>query len=377
MNEWWPQAGGYPDHAMGHPGLADGLREAWRVSIGDGSSSTRRLLARPVVAEGRVFTMDTDFEVAAFDEASGREVWRTDARSENERGEALGGGVGFGEGRLYVTTGYGELLALDPGSGAIQWRERVGVPLRAAPTGIGGRGFVVPLDTQAFAYDAAQGNQLWSHTGILETAGLLGSAAPAANGSVVVVPYSSGELFALRVENGRAAWSDNLAAVRRIGTLSSLADIRGMPVIDRGLVLAVSHSGRMVAIDERSGARAWEQEIGGVEMPWAAGEFVFVLSNEGEVVAVTREAGRIRWVAALERWGNPEARRDPIFWSGPVLAGGRLWVVSTRGDLVALSPDDGREVGRAELPGGAFLAPVVANGTLYTLTDNGTLIAYR
>ena len=289
----------------------------------------------------------------------------------------MGGGVAFADGRLLATTGYGELLSLDPKSGAISWRTRVPGPVRAAPTVINNRVFVVTVDNQLIAYSANDGATLWTHTGILETAGLLGAASPAADGSIVAVPYSSGELFALRAENGRVAWSDNLAAVRRAGALSNLADIRGMPVIDRGLVMAVSHSGRMVAIDERSGGRAWEQEIGGVDTPWVAGDFIFVLSNDGEVIALTRQSGRIRWVAPLARYEDPQDRTGPIIWNGPVLAGGRLWVANSVGELVSLSTENGQEQQRLELPGGAFIAPVVADNTLYVLTDDGTLVAYR
>lgn len=375
-NEGWPQAGGRPGHSMGHLALAASPREAWRRSVGEGSSSTRRLTAPPIVVQGRIYAMDADHEVAAFDEGSGRELWRVDLRPESERGDALGGGLGFGEGILFATTGFGEVVALDPASGTVRWRARAGVPLRAAPTIANGRVFVVSVDNQAFAFDTS-GNQLWSHTGILETAGLLGAAAPAADGSVVVVPYSSGELFALRVENGSLAWSDSLAAIRRVGALSGLADIRGMPVIDRGLVLAVSHSGRMAAVDERSGIRVWEREIGGTNMPWVAGDYVFVLSNEGEVVAMTRDAGRVRWVASLPRWQDPDNRQDAILWSGPVLAGNRLWLVNNRGELVALSPEDGSVVSTQTLAAGALIAPVVANGTLYVLSDDGTLTAIR
>jgi outer membrane protein assembly factor BamB len=376
-NEFWPQAGGYPDHAMGHLALGSQLREVWRADIGSGSSRDERLLAHPIVAEGRIYTLDTDLRVSALDAGTGRSLWRTDVSAENEEGGALGGGVAFGEGRLLVTTGFGELLSLDPATGDIRWRVRTPGPVRAAPTVIGGRAFVVTVDNQTVAYSATDGATLWTHTGILETAGLLGASSPAADGNIVAVPYSSGELFALRVENGRVAWSDSLAASRRAGALANLADIRGMPVIDRGLVIAVSHSGRMAAIDERSGGRAWDQEIGGVNMPWPAGDFVFVLSNDNEVVALTRQGGRVRWVTSLPRYSDPEDRSGAIIWSGPVLAGERLWLVSTSAELIAISPANGEILQRFPLPDAAYLAPVVAEGTLYVLTDGGELVAFR
>ena len=173
------------------------------------------------------------------------------------------------------------------------------------------------------------------------------------------------------------AWQESLAAIRRGGALSALADIRGLPVLDRGIVYAIGHSGRMVAVDERIGNRVWEAEIGGTQTPWLAGDFLFVLTNDSEVVAVTRQAGRVRWVAPLDRFKDPESKKGPISWSGPVLAGGKLWVTGSNGQMLALSPADGQIVNRYALPSGTYLPPVVANNTLYVLGENGTLVAYR
>lgn len=376
-NGFWAQAGGYPGHAMGNPALGADPRPVWRADIGQGSSSTLRLMAQPIIVEGRIYTLDAAAGLAAHDEATGRQIWRVGVRPPNERSEALGGGVAFAQGRLFVTTGYGEALSIDPANGGMIWRQKVAGPVRAAPTVIDGRVFVVTVDNQLITLSAEDGSLLWSHTGILETAGLLGAASPAADQEVVVAAYSSGELFALRVDNGRSVWSDNLAAVRRVGALAALADIRGLPVIDRGLVFAISHSGRMVAIDQRTGARVWEQEIGGINTPWVAGEFVYVFTNDGELVALTRQAGRIRWITPLERYENPNDRTGPIIWAGPVMAGGRLWLVNSVEELVEVDPKTGTVIRRIELPDGSTITPVVANETLYVLTDAGTLIAYR
>lgn len=377
LNSAWPQAGGYADHAMGNLALSANPTEVWKASAGDGSGGRLRLLSRPVVAQGRVFTLDASSVVNALDEATGKGQWRVDLKPEDTRGSSFGGGVAFGEDVLYAATGYAELVAINPADGAILWRKRIPGPARGAPTVVKGRVFAQTLDNQTLAFSAKDGAQLWSHTGILETAGLLGSVSPAADGSVVVAPYSSGELFALRVENGRTAWQDNLTAIRRIGALSGLADIRGMPVIDRGMVLAVSHSGRTVAIDERSGARIWDQDLGGVDTPWPAGDFVFALSNENELVALLRKSGQIRWVAPLPRYEDPGDKSSGIVWTGPVMAGDRLWLTGSTGELLGVSPVNGEILNRLKLPDSAYLPPVVANRTLYVLTDGGTLVAFR
>ncbi|MEI6985152.1 MAG: PQQ-binding-like beta-propeller repeat protein [Rhodospirillaceae bacterium] len=378
LNEKWPQAGGNPDHVMGNLALSASPVEAWHASIGSGSGSRLRLLSRPVIAQGRIIALDAESGLTALEESSGQKLWQIDLKPEDTRGSSFGGGVAFGEDYVFAATGYAEVIALRPADGSIVWRKRIAGPARGAPTVIKGRVFAQTLDNQTFALSAKDGEILWSHTGILEAAGLLGSVSPAANSAIVVAPYSSGELFALRIENGRPLWQDNLTAIRRSGALSGLADIRGLPVIDHGLVLAVSHSGRTVAIDERTGARVWDQEVGGVDTPWSAGDLIYVLSNDSELVALMRRTGRIRWVAPLQRTEDPSDKKSTaLIWTGPVMAGDRLWLTGSIGELVGVSPLTGEVVNQIKLSDRTMLPPIVANGTLFVLTDNGTLYAYR
>ncbi|NBB84081.1 MAG: PQQ-binding-like beta-propeller repeat protein, partial [Alphaproteobacteria bacterium] len=373
----WALPGGDPSHVNGHLALSLPLERAWSADIGSASGSNQKLLAGPVVADGRVFVPDATGHVAAFDAASGRQFWRVRAASPREDSVPLGGGVGYDGGRVFVTTGFGEVLALDPANGGLIWRNTADGPLRAPPTAFQGRVYAVTVDNQTEAFDAATGEALWTHTGLLETAGMLGGAAPAIGPGIVVVPYSSGEVYGLRQESGLSVWSDSLAAVRRVGALASLADIQAEPVADDRLVLAISQSGRMAAIDPRSGGRAWEQDLGGIEMPWVAGDTIFVVTNEADLVALELDTGGIRWVTALPRWEDPEDREGPIVWHGPVLAGGRLIVVGSDGEGLLVDPAGGGVAGRFDLDGEAAVAPVVAGGILYVLTDNGRLTAYR
>src|SRR5438067_810108 len=200
---------------------------------------------------------------------------------------------------------------------------RVPAPVRSGPTVAAGRVFVVTVDNELVVLAADDGRRLWNQTAIPETASLLGSASPAVEGEVVVAAYSSGEIYALTVENGRPLWSDNFSSTRSVNAVSSLADIRGRPVIDRGRVFAASHSGRLAAIDLRSGERAWEQEIGSTHSPWVAGDYIFALSNDNELIGLTRNDGKIRWVRQLPSYQNEKKKRDPMIWAGPVLGSDR------------------------------------------------------
>lgn len=378
LNEDWPQAGGRPTHAMHHlTGGGTPPSRAWTASAGRGAGAVARLTAAPVVAGGHVFVLDAGGSVAAHRANDGRRIWRYSIVPEGEDRGAIGGGLAHDGGVLYLATGYGEAIALEAESGAEVWRRKIGTPLRGSPTVAAGRLFTVTYDNQLYALDAEDGDVAWTHVGIAEDAGIVGAASPAVDGGVVVAPYSSGELVALRIENGRPVWADSLTRVGGATPLAELNDINGSPVIDREIVVAAGHAGRMVAIDLRSGARLWEQEIASLQTPWVAGDFVFVVTTEAQVICLARDTGRIRWVRQLPRYEDEERRRDSIEWSGPVLASERLFVVSSRGDGVFVSPYDGETVDRVELPDGTSLPPVVAGGTIYVLTDDGDLVAYR
>jgi outer membrane protein assembly factor BamB len=377
VNADWPQQGGFPNHAMQHLALPDHIVQAWKADVGEGSGRYTRVLSQPIVANGRVYAMDGGSQLSAFDAASGKRLWRVDLKPEEERGNSFGGGPAFWQNRLYVSTGYAEVLALDPADGKVIWRSGVSAPARSGPTVADGRVFVVTVENELVVLAAEDGRRLWTHNGLPETASLLGGASPATEGEVVVAPYSSGEIYALTVENGRPLWSDSLAATRRADAVSALADIRGRPVIDRGRVFAVGHSGRMVAIDMRTGDRVWEQEIGGTHSPWIAGDYLFVLSNGGELFCLTRNEGKVRWARQLPKFRNERKKEDPVSWAGPVLGGDRLIVVSSDGEALSISPYTGEPLGRVEMPAGVYLSPVIADNALYVMTDDATLVAYR
>ncbi len=376
VNADWAQSGGNPAHNPGHVALGRSLSKAWSTSV-SGSSSSARLLAGPVIAGGRLFVLDTDYDLHAYDAKNGKRIWTRNILRENQDGEAFGGGVAVYENRIYTTNGFGEAVALDYDNGTVIWRRRIAGPIRSAPTVLDGRVFVSTVDNQMITLSAENGALQWYHTGFLEPAALLGGSAPAVEGDTAIVPYSSGELFALRVENGRQSWQDSLAAVRRGENLTGLADIRGLPVIADGIAYAISHSGRMAAVDIRSGQRVWEQDVGGITTPAVIGDWVFVTTNDSQVVALTRKDGRVRWISPLQQWEDPEDKEDPVLWTGPVVAGGRLLLTNNQGELLELSVTDGKVIKKTDLPAATIQAPVVAGETLYLLTEDGDLVAYR
>jgi outer membrane protein assembly factor BamB len=377
VNAGWPDAGGYPDHAMYHLALPQNLTQAWSTSIGEGTGRYTQVLAQPVVDHDRVYVMDGGVQVSALDARTGKKIWQVDLKPKGERGNAFGGGPAFWQGRLYVGTGFAEVVALDAATGKIIWRHDISGPTHAQPTVSDGRIFVITVENELDVLATSDGRRLWTHNGIPETADLLGGASPAVSGEIVVVPYSSGELYALRSANGRALWSHNLVSERTMNAVSSLADIRGRPIIDRDRVIAVSHSGRMVSIDLRSGGIVWDLEIGSSYSPWVAGNYVFVISDDNEIVCLTRDDGQVRWLRELQHFKDPKHQTGPIRWAGPALGSNRLIVLSSDGNALSVSPYTGAPLGQQRISSSSYIGPVIADETLYLLTDDATLAAYR
>ncbi len=270
------------------------------------------------------------------------------------------------------------MVALDPADGKIIWRQGVTAPLHAPPTVTDGRVFAVSVENALDVLSADDGRRLWTHNGIPETAGLLGGASPAVErrDRRRRLQLGRGVRAASRERPG-----DMVGQSRRrrasVNAVAGLADIRGRPVIDRGHAYAISHSGRMAAIDLRTGERAWDQPIGSSHGPWVCGDYIFVLAGDNQAVCLRRDDGKIRWLRPLPRFRDEKDKSDPIFWAGPVLGGNRLIVVSSTREMMSLSPQTGDIIDRQDISGAAYLGPVIAQGSLYLLTDDANLSAYR
>ncbi len=377
VNENWAQAGGTASKSYGHLALGETPTRAFTASVA-GASQRRRLGAAPVIGGGMAFAVGGDGVLSAFDAATGVRRWSYDPGLPSElRPSAFGGGASYQDGRVYMTDGAGNVVALDANAGTVVWKAKPGGPLRGAPTVAFGSIFVMSQDNQIYALDADDGSIQWQDSGSTTQAGVFGVAAPAAGQGTVIAGYSSGELIAHRYENGRTLWADALALTSISTQVGSLTDIDADPIIDNGRVYALGQGGRMAAYELVTGQRIWELNLAGISTPAVAGEWIFTLTDDARLLAIARSTGKVRWLTQLPRWRNEKDKKGEIFWSGPVLAGGNLWVVNSEGQIYRVSTGEGSASLFTELDDPITLAPVVANNTLYVLDDSGTITAFR
>lgn len=376
-NANWSQPGGSATKAIGHLSIGDTPTRAWTASIA-GSSLRVRLAAAPVVYGGRLYAVDTNGTVHAFDTATGAKVWEVALESRDDGSSSVfGGGVSADATRVYATNGVGEVAALNSADGSQIWRVKPAGPLRGAPTLAFGSVYVMTQDNQLISLNQVDGTTAWNQSGSLGQAGVFGVAAPAAGQGTVVAGFSSGELIAYRYENGRNLWSDALARTSISTSVSSLTDIDADPIIDRGRVYAVGEGGRMAAYELVTGQRIWELNIAGISTPVIAGEWLFVLTDDARILCIARATGKVRWSTQLQRYRKEKKKEGQVHWNGPVLAGGRLFTVDTLGEIGVVNPSDGSFSVLFDVEEKVSLPPIVADNTLYVLDDGGTITAFR
>jgi len=378
-NVAWPQHTGTLTAATGNLALTGMLENKSSARIGSGEEFDRPLVPRPVVADGVVFAMDAVGTISAHDAADiDKKRWESAGISEEDEPEILGGGLAWDQGKLYATSGRGVVAAFDAATGKEIWKKALRTPFHSAPHVEDGKIFAITTDSQLVALDAANGEMLWSHRGIGEAASLMNSVSPAVSGGDIIVPYASGEIYSLATADGRELWTDSLASGgKRTLTSSVFSGIGGDPVVDGEVVFAVSSGGRLGVFALATGQRLWERAVSSINTPWVAGDYLFVLTADNNVVCFVKYNGAVRWSVKLPGYEDEEDKTDPILWSGPIMMNDKLAVAGSHGEILLLSAADGSVTATRDIPDHVVTAPVVAGGKMYLVTQDATLYSLQ
>jgi len=372
----WTHRAGEADHAIRQPVFSINPTLIWSAKAGQGNDRKHRITADPVVADGRIFTLDSRAKVTAFS-TQGSTLWRADLTPDNERSDdASGGGLAVVGGKLFVSSGFGSVSALEVNTGAVIWTQKLDAPVSGAPTVVDGVVYIASKDSRAFAIDATNGRIKWQLAGTPDVSSVVGTSSPALAGGLILFPFPSGELVAVKRQDGARAWGALVTGQRRGRGYSSITDITGEPVVANGVVYAGNPVGRTVAMN-LEGSRIWTASDGATGPVWVDGGSVFLVSDEAKLVRLDASTGARIWAIDLPYYTKEKARRRKAIYAnfGPVMASGNLWVASSDGVMRAFNPVDGSLVASVEIPGGAASRPVIVNGVAYLVNTKGQLLA--
>ncbi len=374
----WPQVLVGPAHAPGNIAGPGGLRQAWRTSIGAGGGYRQPLQGSPVVAGGRIFTMDADGVVAALAPTSGAQIWRRVTRPKHVSVENIGGGIGYDAGTVYASTGYSELLAIDAASGNIRWRQPLDYPARSAPTIAGGIVAVVTQNDLLLTFDPASGTPGWRFTGRIMSSptSVAAAGAPAFDSGILIAGFSSGTLTALDAGSGTPLWEQSMASSYSQASPLDFSDIVAAPVIAGGVVFAVGLGNVALAVDLHSGAKVWQHDVTGTQPIYVAGDFGYLLDVAQNLTAIHLADGLVSWTTLLPNFRNMKTHKGtPRGWNGPIMVNGQLLLTSSLGELISVDPVTGAYGAMTKLAGPADLPPVATGAAVLLLSRDATLTA--
>ncbi len=374
----WPQFGGSATGAIGHVAGDIALNHVWSSSIGAGSDSESRITAPPVSDGRRLYALDAAAQVTALDLQTGDDVWEADLAPEDEDGrDGFGGGLAIEGNVLVVATGFGEVIGLSTATGGRLWVVKVGAPIRAAPAVSGGVAVVAARDGQLVAVDIESGERAWIAIGAEGGAALLSASGLAISGEVIAAPFTTGDIGVFRLRDGRSGWREGLGGLRRGSAMSDIADISSPPVIQDGRIYAGGVSGRVAAFEIPTGAKVWARDIGAYSPIWPAGETLFLVSDDARAFALRASDGGTIWETQLPRYEDEEDREDPIIYGGPILVGGKLYLVSTDERIYELDAATGAKTREIDSRGASSIPPIAVGGRLYIVDEDGDAHAYE
>lgn len=350
------------------PSLPKNLTLKNKISLGKGKDDAHRVLCQPVVDATMIIGMDAYGTVSTFDRKTNKRLWCAETNPDDA--EALGGGVAADDTAVYAANGAGNVTALDKKTGKLLWVQSVKNPCRAAPLVRGRLIYVSTIANEMHALNAQTGEIVWSHHGMIELTGVLGSATPTLIGDALITPYSSGEIFALNTSNGYPIWSETLPPQLGLDALSNISHIRARPTVYGGDIYLISHSGHLLALDGKTGQHKWRQEFAGIQQPLVTQQYVCVVTLSHELAVVDRQTGGVYWVSQLP------VHEGNTTWAGPIAVNNQFVLGNNHGEIIFFSPETKKITNTIKENDNFSLPPFVENGMLMILGDSGTLYQY-
>ncbi|MBR6356115.1 MAG: PQQ-binding-like beta-propeller repeat protein [Alphaproteobacteria bacterium] len=374
----WLQPDVNAQHVIPNAKIGVEFQRQWKSDFGAGASKREILMAKPLVKGNVLYTLDADGALSAFNLADGEKLWRVELMSENKYAVATsmkGVGLTMQNDTIFITMGFGSVVAVKAKDGTKIWEQNLRAPLRIAPTYAAGKVFVQNINNRFFALDALNGEILWDYDIAMENTTLVGGASAAYSPAldVAITGFSNGEIQAFGATIGTPLWSDNLVANRQAYSSTALHTVKASPVVEGETVYALGTADVLTAIDIRSGSRRWEKEIGGTQTPLLSGNTLFVVANTHDLVALDKSNGNILWATAL----NLGKKADDITVYAPIMLNDRLLVTLSDGRVMLFDAKSGKKINELDLKEDFNSAPIVAQGYVLFTTRNAKIIAYK
>ncbi len=272
---------------------------------------------------------------------------------------------GRGDNKIFAIAGSNKIVAANANDGEIIWTKDISAIPVSAPVADDENVYVATNDNKLYALDSVSGNLKWVQSGVARTTAIFGAANPVLYKNLVIATYSSGEIYGIDKKTGEALWSQDLNVNKATSSDFYLNDIDATPLVKDDVIYAIGNGGLMMAINSKNGNYLWKKEIAGIVDFWAAGEFLYVINNDDKLLAIAKKTGGIKWISQLPNYKNEKKPQTKIIYAGVIMAGDKLVISSIRGDLLIVSPFDGKIEKTLKTKTKIHHSPAVVNDKIY------------
>lgn len=382
VNASWMQAGVNPNHIIGNITAGFTLKESWGENFGDGINKRNLMLAAPVVAGDKVFVMDTRGKVSAFNFQTGQRLWENTLTADIggfKEAKSRASGLAADEQTLYATTGFGGVFAMNQANGAPKWRKIMESPIRIAPTVTDKMLIVQTVDNSLYALDKNNGQEIWRFGVAHEDTVIAGGASPAydAADNVVVAGFSNGEVVVLNAAIGTPLWSQMLVSNKQARATTEINTIGAYPIVEDGIIYAISNSDVMLALDMRTGDKIWEKEIGSMQNMLMAGDYLFTISNRNVLYAVDKFAGSIAWLLDIRDYLDEEEAEAAVYAAPPLMLNGEILLAFSNGKVLKIDARQGVVTAKTELGIDISNGLIAAQQKVIAVSDDADVIVFE
>ncbi len=315
-------------------------------------------------ANGILYVAGYSGTVSAVASQNGRVLWTVKSKVPITAGPSAGNGL------VFFGSSDGRLVALNQSNGQQQWSAKLTNQILAAPYA-SRQGIVLTktIDGVVTAFAAKTGKTLWSYESPAPGLILRGASSPTSSGNVAVVGFANGKVAALQLHGGQLLWQHPLTTPVGSTPLQQLADIDANPVIAGGDIYVTGYQGYLAALGINHGQEFWKHKMSSYTGLVLDNSKIYVSDAKGHVWALGRQTGSVAW-----RQKKLEAR----ILSAPAVMGRYVAVGDAEGYLHWMATNDGHFVARIKVnDSGIRSNPLVMNNTLYVLSLDGELSAYR
>ena len=280
---------------------------------------------------------------------------------------------------LYAHNGSRELVAINGNDGTTIWKKLKDIPFRGGITSFKNLIFINDFDGNFSSIDNKNGKILWNVFLGSGNNSVYTTARPIVAKNKIVVPATGGTFFVISIKTGEVLWSENVSSNYQLPKLFHAGDIVANPLYYKGLIYIISQSGVAAAFDLDTSKKKWSIPIGGFETPSISGETIFIIGNMGQLAAIDRNSGGLRWEKKFPSFINEKSYfvdQEIANYKGPSLVDTKLFISNQKGIVNIIDANNGNQIDTLKVAELAF-SPIPIDGKLLFLTANGKLLAYK